>query len=529
MSSTRKADADSPFRQERYASSPALERGLMANLVAARCETLERPEDRELIYFLQLLSHREGGLKKVAAELFALYPDEIGTRAMLQFGTKGKRYTAEQVRAIRTDLSFTDYEDQFPLRGEMPDWVLGSCSNEYLVEKSQEAELHPDSYPVADFLKICQSASRLESDLKELCLNPERSLESRGVAYPFAPWYFPNAAEVLRRYHTAWLEQQRAKVVVTELCRAVWDTLDFALETRCLTLIDGFARTGKTFAAKAWCEAHPGRARYVQVPSTNDEIGFYRAIAKGLGVSINLNSKAQELRQRIEDVLQRGDLALVLDEAHYLWPNSNYRDAMPTRVNWVMTALVNQGVPVALVTTPQFLRTQKAVERKSSWTSEQFIGRIGHYEKLPDSLAESDLNKVAGALLPEGDDPTLEILVRYAQGSAKYLAGIESVVRRARYLAGKDGRTKVSRADIKRAVQESVIPSDSALAQAIAEPEKKSGRRRIAAPLQAPCIPIADRAGAGTEPAGETQFLSRNTTIRPAADQPRVNRALMTA
>lgn len=152
-----------------------------------------------------------------------------------------------------------------------------------------------------------------------------------------------------------------------------------------------------------------------------------------------------------------------------------------------MTALVNHGVGVSIVTTPQFLRTQKTVERKSSWTSEQFIGRIAHYQKLPDSLSESDLNKVAVSLLPEGNATALEILVRYAQGSAKYLAGIESVVCRARYMAGKDGRAGCSTADIKKAVQDSVIPSDSALARAIAEPEKPS-RKRIARALQRPLM-----------------------------------------
>ncbi len=523
MSNTRRAEAGSPFRQERYASSAALERGLMGNLVAARCAVLDDPDDRELIQFLQLLSHREGGLKKVAADLIAFAPENIATPSMLKFGNRAKNYNAHQVAAIREELP-ARHRDEFMLRDELPYEVaryadLGVIDSRTLQKEREEARHRPASYPVTAFDEICRAGTiALETELAELCLNPELPLSS------FRPWYFQDALGTLRRFYSHWIETAREKVVVTELGQKVYDVLDFALDARCMVLIDGFARTGKTFAAKAWCEAHPGRTRYLQVPSTNDEIGFYRAIAKGLGVSINLNSKAQELRQRCEDVLQRGDLAIVFDEAHYLWPNSNYRDAMPTRVNWIMTALVNFGVPVALVTTPQFMRTQKAVERKSSWTSEQFIGRIGHYEKLPDSLTESDLDKVASALLPEADDLIREILVRYAQGSAKYLAGIESVSRRARYLAGKEGRSKVNRADIKRAVQESVIPSDSALAQAIAEPEKKS-RRRNSTPLQVACNPIAERTATGTE-AG-IEFPSRNTPINPTAA--RAPRALVPA
>jgi hypothetical protein len=53
--------------------------------------------------------------------------------------------------------------------------------------------------------------------------------------------------------------------------------------------------------------------------------------------------------------------------------------------------------------------------------------------------------------------------MRYAEASAKYLAGIDYAVRRARYLAAKENRSMVSFTDIKLAIQENVIPSDSAL------------------------------------------------------------------
>ena len=137
-----------------------------------------------------------------------------------------------------------------------------------------------------------------------------------------------------------------------------------------------------------------------------------------------------------------------------------------------MTALVNYGVSVALVTTPQFTRAQKVVEKRTHWASEQFIGRIAHYQKLPDGLNEHDLKAVARSLLPEGDRKSIETLVAYAQASAKYLAGIEAVVRRARFLATKENRTKVLFADIKEAIQESAILSAGALSKTLSTPIK---------------------------------------------------------
>jgi hypothetical protein len=217
-------------------------------------------------------------------------------------------------------------------------------------------------------------------------------------------------------------------------------------------------------------------------------------------------------RNMHEEALQSSGLAVVFDEAHYLWPNSAYRDALPGRINWIMTALVNCGVPTCLVTTPQFMRTQKRVESRSCWTSEQFIGRIGHYEKLPDSLAKPDLEKVAKSLLPEGDAKTIELLVCYAQGSAKYLAGIESAVRRGRYLASHSHRGQVGFADIKRAIQESVIPSDSALAQALSEPAKH-GRRRTPQPV------INEPLMAGSAPRRGTVLEPRGRVVSGADTQ----------
>ncbi|HYG35761.1 MAG TPA: ATP-binding protein [Clostridia bacterium] len=504
MSNTRIAKPGAPLRQERFVSSPEFDRGLMANLVAKRCEVLDQQADRELIWFVQMLSHQKGGLGLLSRELLAKFPDEIATPAMRKFGMRpGQFYTHDQVKSIRSELP--GGERIYPLKGEL-NWMdltglpripsksedpfdeLRSEAIRRHNEAEQRAELLPNSYPVEEFIQRCSEAanSGLAGFLVELCLNPEIKLDGPG------PWYFRRVLESLKEFKADWVGSRSRQQTVTELGRMVYATLEYSLEGRCMTVIDGMARTGKTHAVKAWCDINPGKARYVQVPSYNDDIGFFREIAKAVGVSINLNSKAQELRQRIEDTLQGGNLLVVFDEAHYLWPNGNYRLALPGRLNWILTALVNKGVPVCLVTTPQFFKSQKAVEKRTHWTSEQFIGRIGHYQRLPDSLGEDDLFAVARAILPEGDKGTLELLVRYAQGSAKYLAAIETAARRARFLAGMDGRKEVTKADVKRAITESVIPSDSALAQALEDSAPPRRRQKPGGIVPAPA-PMPER------------------------------------
>ncbi|HZV35039.1 MAG TPA: ATP-binding protein [Verrucomicrobiae bacterium] len=514
MSNTRHAKTGTPFRQERFASSAEFERGLMANLVAKRCELLTDAADRELVWWLQLRSWQEGGFQKLAGDLVASHPDRIATKSMRKYGCKpGQKYTWDQKEKVESEIeSQADRDRRFErLARETMLIDCGDYEDRERVLESAKKRL----FPADPYLPQCQSVAlaELPEYLASICLDPSLSLDGCD------PRYFSNLIPALREIMAAEIETARTGTVVTELGRQVYETLDYCQQGRCMVLIDGLARTGKTHSAKAWCKLHPGTARYVQCPSQNDDTSFFRALCKALGVSTSRNYKTIELRNRVEDILQRGDLTLVLDEAHYAWPQGNFRYTMPARISWIMTALVNHGVSVALVTTPQFFRTQNSIEKNSAWTSEQFSGRIGHYQKLPDSLSREDLSAVAKSFLPEGDANSIKALVLYAQGSAKYLAAIESVTRRARFLASKSGRGKVIFADVQNGMKESVIPSDNALAAALAEP-KKNGRSRaiLNTPLR------GDKTSRETKPARMDRAEDTEANA-PSADRNRDNLA----
>lgn len=501
MSNTRRASGNGPLRQERFASSQEYERGLMANLVAKRCTVLESSADRELVWYLQGISHREG-LKRFARALCERFQERVATPAMRLIGMKPRQvYNAGQVKRVRAEI--VGAHEVFLLRGESRLFEVNSdelseCLETELPHEARAASQHPTSYPATDFVERCRAAAdeHLEKGLAELCLDPSAALADG------EPWYFPTLISTLRGLLAEQIEQSRAAVAVTAIGKEVCAALDYALASGRLVLVDGLARTGKTFAAKAWCAQHPGQVRYVQVPATNDDFAFYRAVAVSLGVSINLKSKSQELRGRIEETLQSARLMLVLDEAHYLWPQSNYRHTTPGRVNWLMTALVNFGVPVALITTPQFFRSQQEIEQSTHWTSEQFTGRIGHYQKLPDSLSRADLVAVAKTLLPNGDARCIEALAVYAESSTKYLAGIEAAVARAQYITSREQRDKVTLADVKQAIRESLIPSDRTLATALTPPGKPSRKRAICVPAR----PLQTDFQAAEEPAQSRRF-----------------------
>ncbi|MBE0541610.1 MAG: ATP-binding protein [Verrucomicrobia bacterium] len=445
-------------------------------------------------------------MPRLVRELIEQFGDRFGTDVMEEIGKRaGQTYTAAEVRRIR-DYMPDRTAREFPLKGEVWDclpyrWV--AITDDYLGDQGiwgkrrrellATAAAQPESYPVKDFMDFCCNQAvhppenaedgTLEDWLAGLCLDPGHGIRAR-------PWYCEAMPHLLSEYVANWITQRAASVVTTSLGHKVQDTLDYTLESRSMTLIEGDARIGKSFSARAWCETHTGQARFIEVPTGNDDTGFFRALARGLGIGSFHQLKACELRERVETVLLTGDLLLCLDEAHRLWPETNFRYGFPKRVNWLMS-MANQGVPLCLIGTPQFIERQRAAETQSGWNSAQFMGRLGHFEPLPRELSPADLMAVAKAVLPEADKTTLRALAAYARTSARYLAAIDAIAKRARYIAKRDGRTEASTEDVRVAMQESVIPADSKLVRALASVNQPvRGRGRQPAPLPPGPAPV---------------------------------------
>lgn len=324
MSSTRRAAPGKPLRQERWSSSPEFDRGILANLTAQRCELLDCVEDRQSIWFIQYMSHVLG-LKNLAVELKARFGDMIGTPTMRKLAAV-KKYDAAQVRMVREELPIGQRE-AFLLKGEVTLLEVISKSERSRatpeIERAlegyeSESNQRPDSYPASDFRALCERYcdSQFESDLVSLCNDPKA--DTKG------PWYFTELGQCIREMRAAQIEGSRKGKITTEVGRMIDEVLNYTLAAKCLSLTNGRSRIGKSVAVKAWCDAHPHVARYVEVISTNDDIGFFKAIAKSLGLSRAGSWKAADLRQKTEEVLQTGDLIIVFDEAHYLWPNKDY-------------------------------------------------------------------------------------------------------------------------------------------------------------------------------------------------------------
>src|SRR6185437_8930958 len=203
--------------------------------------------------------------------------------------------------------------------------------------------------------------------------------------YSFRPAqlpYFKNILSALVEFQQREQKVIKEKFVLTAIARQVWETLDYARATRSMVLLDGLEGRGKTEAVKAWCALHLGEARFVTLKGINNKTTAFREIGKALGI-VGAGYKSTELQARIEDVLQRSKLMLVIDEAHFIFNQGNRVYTRPELVDWIDTAIANRKIPVALVSTPQFMICMTRAASQVDWNFRQFRRRVRRYVKLP--------------------------------------------------------------------------------------------------------------------------------------------------
>ncbi|MBI5818674.1 MAG: ATP-binding protein [Verrucomicrobia bacterium] len=310
------------------------------------------------------------------------------------------------------------------------------------------------------------SESRLAEQLERLCVDPEFGFaDIGGLADPVG---------ALTAYRARCIEKAREQIAFTTIAQRMFELLDFAFNTRSMVLAEGDSRLGKSRAARTWCEMHPGLARYVEIPASNDDRTFYATVAESLGVAKGSSYNGQQINLRVMEVLKNSRLMLVLDEAQFLWPQYNRPHGTPARIQWVKT-LFDAGVPMGLVAMPEFSRWQQLLVEKTNWSDAQFRGRLSRYVRLP-LLTEQDLTLIARQLMPAGNVTCIKLLVGYAISSKCNASAVAETLKSARYRARNDGHSEADVTDIKKAIQEDQLPTERALLSMAKQRLRRNGR-----------------------------------------------------
>ena len=445
--STRRADPNAPLSQERYMSSPEFAelQGISGTAVAKRCALLLPSAKRQLIWFIQGISLAEGGLKKLVRELLKMFPERI-------------------VCPYRRDIDWHVGGDEKLTTEECIQLALGRW-------RWPENQEQPDMQSLEEFLVDLCINPRLQIRLKtgggietsefdtDLAKQEFPELDDREfIAANLS--YFRDILGALVEYKRRYEEQVKAEFCLTAIGRQVWKQLDAALKSRTMVVIDGLEGRGKTEAVRAWCKCHLGAARFISLKGTNTKTAHFNEFSRALGVGHGNSYKVSQMQANVEEVLRVSQLMPVIDEAHFFFNQGPRMKTRPEMLDWIDTALCNPPLPVALITTPQFLICMERAAGQVEWNYRQFRRRCKRYVRLPQKNTPEDIETVARKLLPGADKATIKQITAYEVISKRDLSAVGDLVREAKLLAEEDGARKVTFEHVKRAIHEVLFVSD---------------------------------------------------------------------
>jgi hypothetical protein len=467
-------------------------RPIPGNVVLAKALLFTDPKAREMAFFLQAMSMQDGGIRTVAVQLVAWFPDRC------------REESSQKAYALRLAHSLKDSFDDEPCRA--PD------RGDSLISRTVEL--------LSDFLT-------------DLAINPRLSLTQIECGC------FADLAGALFRFKQLHEGAVWNGYVMTASGRLIMETLDQALRLKRMVVVEGPAGAGKSFNGKSWCQARPGSARLIGLTGITNRTIFFQKIGQSIGLA-TCQRKAQELQSKIEDFFIRSGMMLVVDEAHFLWPQGDRRTGPPELIDWIDTALVNHGVPVALLCTDQFSKLKNRVERGTGWSSEQFTRRVFRFKKL-ELPTMDDVVAVTRSLLSAVWDEAknrwlstqnvcsavaVEALARWATEGQTPYSCVAACIDEARDIARTAGRIVVTRDDLTKALSQGQIPSDMALKAAFAPTPAERRPRSLQAPPTAARRPnkafvssqaTAIGASRSIQPCETTDFQNRqiSTIHRP--------------
>ncbi|MDO8943006.1 MAG: AAA family ATPase [Desulfobacterales bacterium] len=253
-------------------------------------------------------------------------------------------------------------------------------------------------------------------------------------------------------YRSRYVERASARFARTSIADILQPSLDHALQTGRMVLIEGNSGVGKSESAKAWCDQNRHVARYLTLSAISNRTTLCRSLAHALGLPKSMSLSATKILPRIEDFLRESRLMLVIDEAHYLWPQTNRPDRSPELINWLMTACSNRKVPVALITTSDWHRLQGNTEKHTRWNSEQLGRRIVQFSRLPERPSNEDFFTVIRAIAKDAVPLAQDALAGYGIGRDGSLTRMVDTLEDARRVAASAGRSSVTVKDVKAAV-----------------------------------------------------------------------------
>ena len=464
---TRYADDQSPISQNSFASAEEYveQRGIQGTAVAAKASLYEDPRKRDLLFAVQAMSLREGGLRRFAKELLEMFPERVGTETMHKLRLRrGQKCSEEVANSIKRDLGqhwagWRAPDDETPPQPgpdvevleffEQCEWKVESELPKFLVSLCVNPTWQ---------ITFAGETRAMEQEEKRFAGNKDESLVDHGFMRAEVD-YFQDLVGAIPEYMSRHASSVWQSFAATSISTEVVSAINYGMKTKRMVLIQGGSGYGKSESAKTFAEAHPGLVRYVGLKAMTNKTVFFRALARVFGLPYAHGLSTTKIQSRVEDFIQSSGLTLIIDEAQYLWPQGQriYRD--PELINWINTACCNEGVSVILIATKEFSRKRTQVEKQTGWNNEQFRRRNSRQVNLPDKPSIEDLTIVVKKLLPMAKPGLMQTVVGYAMQGG-FFTMIKDLALDARFIADEDNRKVVTQDDVAKALKEYRVPSD---------------------------------------------------------------------
>src|ERR1035438_3041398 len=341
------------------------------------------------------MSLTEGGLKKLARELLKMFPERIDPTPI------GYKY-------------FDNEPSAEALRQECHDVALSRRKRDSWSQEPFSIEEFLIDLCINPRLKIPLKGEAVESSEFDVGLARDEFPELEPHEFHTANLeYFKEVIAALVEYKRRYEEGVRAEFCLTAIGQQVWKQLDASLKSKTMIVIDGLEGRGKTEAVRAWCNCHLGEARFVSLDGTSTKTTHFRELARALGIGHGYTSKVSEMQAKVKEVLRVSQLMPVIDEAHFFFNQGPRMYTRPEMLDWIDTALCNPPLPVALITTPQFLICMERAASQVEWNYRQFRRRCKRYVRLAPKNTPADIEAVARKLLPGADKATIKQIMAY--------------------------------------------------------------------------------------------------------------------
>lgn len=466
-------DVDTPcaIRPDLLAGKLAAIRRLEFPRFAARMES--EPRLAELLNFIQWQSMQPAGLAAFARQLLEAFPGRIGTQAMRRFGKTRGRYSLAELASIWKELPIPVQWDLFPsaralfhshddldadhidyrltllLGSENPDSELAAyAATDRRDLQAEVRESLARLTPEFLFQKCRASAiAELPRRLSDLCVEMTDNFEA---VCEF--WCFGDLPGALLEFMDRHAVEARTGIAKTKVAAHVHEGLDYALEMGRAVMIRGATGLGKSESIQAYALARPGVVRIVRQPPGNSLVDMLARIAQALGIYCPPSTARRVIQEKVDFVLRHCRFFLIFDESHHLVAESFKRTGAPVRLNWVRDAVMDAGLPCALISTPQdFQKRLSSFVSATRYNVDQFLRRVEMWPDLPAQNESEDLEAVAALHFAQFKESLRMFVVGVVMEVGGGPSGVVEIATLSAFYAKRAGRIQPAWEDVQRA------------------------------------------------------------------------------